>query len=296
MVELYIPKTGLVFTYLKDYLGEEVFDKCMLAYFDKWHFKHPQPQDLRQVFEATSGKNLSWLFDDIIPTTKQIDFKLKKVKQTDKGTEVTVKNVGQVNGPARVDCYSLGKHRNSILIEPLEKKTTVIFPEKTIDEVRIDGFKQIPEVNRNNNNWHQGFMGKTEPIKLEFLAGDNEPGENTIWISPMGGYNIYDQIMLGVGIHNYTLPKNKVEYVLVPMFSFGRTNLSGYGSIRYNMIPAQHFKTVTLGVKAKTFGFSEKDGSSAYIAINPYINFAIGKPKTQGKLQPKLKTTGGLQH
>ena len=40
---------AIVFDYLMAYLGEDVYDKCMRAYFKKWQYKHPQPKDLRVV-------------------------------------------------------------------------------------------------------------------------------------------------------------------------------------------------------------------------------------------------------
>src|SRR5690606_31423142 len=64
-------KTGLIFTYLKDYLGDDEFDKAMQAYYDKWEFKHPQPEDLKVELETSSGKDLSWFFGDLLQTTKQ---------------------------------------------------------------------------------------------------------------------------------------------------------------------------------------------------------------------------------
>ena len=40
-------KTALAFDYLKNYLGTEMFDKCMQTYFETWKFKHPYPNDLK---------------------------------------------------------------------------------------------------------------------------------------------------------------------------------------------------------------------------------------------------------
>ncbi|PZE16488.1 hypothetical protein DNU06_13155 [Putridiphycobacter roseus] len=286
-------KTGLVFTYLKEYLGEEVFDSAMQEYFRRWVFKHPQPKDLKNALEEVSGKNLSWLFDDIIPTTKQIDYKISKVKQEDDKTIVTIKNAGQINGPIKVEAYTYGKLRASQWLEPGDKKRKITFDEKGIDAVKIDANKRIPEVNRKNNYWQQkGLFGKLEPFELEFLAGDNEPDKTKIWISPMGAYNIYDNIMVGVVLHNYSLPKNKFEYIVAPMYSFGRTNIAGYMSLRYSFVPAQNFKMISIGIRGKNFGFSEEDKSSNYIAISPYIDFIIGKPKKRSNLAQNLKIQG----
>ncbi|MCF6318019.1 MAG: hypothetical protein L3J83_01895, partial [Proteobacteria bacterium] len=90
-------KTGLVFFYLKDYLGEELFDQAMHAYYSQWEFKHPQPEDMKKSLEDATGKDLSWIFKDLIQTTNHVDYKIKRVRKTKHGYNVKVKNVGQVD-------------------------------------------------------------------------------------------------------------------------------------------------------------------------------------------------------
>ncbi|MCE2743359.1 MAG: M1 family metallopeptidase, partial [Fluviicola sp.] len=141
-------KTGLVMFYLKDYLGEELFGKCQHAYFEEWKFKHPQPEDMRASFEKTSGKDLSWLFKDLIQTTNHIDYKIVNVKKVENGTEVKVKNKGQVNGPIEVSAYEKGVLVEKTYAEPGENYRTVHFKSTSIDEVRIDSDKNIPEISR----------------------------------------------------------------------------------------------------------------------------------------------------
>ena len=106
-------KTGLVFYYLKDYLGDAEFDRVMHVYFDQWKFKHPDPEDLRRLFEKETGKDLSWFFDDLIQTTNHVDFKISSVKfKLKSGSLVKVKNKGQVNGPIEINVFkdSFDKH------------------------------------------------------------------------------------------------------------------------------------------------------------------------------------------
>ncbi len=66
-------KTALIFDHLLAYLGEEMMDRCMHAYFEEWKFKHPQPEDMRKVFERESGKNLKWVFDRMLMTDEKFD-------------------------------------------------------------------------------------------------------------------------------------------------------------------------------------------------------------------------------
>ena len=44
-------------------LGREKFDKAMKAYFEKWKFRHPYPEDLKEVLEKEIGTDLSPYFN-----------------------------------------------------------------------------------------------------------------------------------------------------------------------------------------------------------------------------------------
>src|SRR6218665_373179 len=138
-------KTGLVFNYLKEYLGEEMFDKCMQAYYEKWKFKHPDPQDMRNVLESVSGKDLSWLFGDLIQTTKHLDAKLCSVKAKNGQTTVVVDNKGQVAGPIEVSGYIDGKLIETKWAEPGFEKSTLTF-DKEFDQVVVNASKREPEL------------------------------------------------------------------------------------------------------------------------------------------------------
>jgi hypothetical protein len=55
-------KTGRWVAWLEKELGKETFDKAMREYYRRWQFKHPQPEDLKKVFEDVSGRNLDAAF------------------------------------------------------------------------------------------------------------------------------------------------------------------------------------------------------------------------------------------
>jgi Peptidase family M1 domain len=56
-------KTGKWMKVLQDYVGNYVFDSCLHEYFEKWKFKHPQPEDFKKVVEDVSGKNVDSVFN-----------------------------------------------------------------------------------------------------------------------------------------------------------------------------------------------------------------------------------------
>lgn len=284
-------KTGLIFFYLKNYLGEANFDKAMSAYFEAYKFKHPQPEDIRRVLEASSGKDLSWFFGDLIQTTNHIDYKLKKVKTGENGTDVTVKNVGQVKGPIEVSAFKDGKIAESVWIEPGNKKTTIHMETKSADEVKIDGVSEIPELDRSNNNWKQDqLFHKIEPLKFEFLFGDNERKYSNNFWTPAIAYNNNDQLMLGVAVHNYGIPFRKFQYLAVPLYSFGRKNLSGTGEFSYTFLPKSAIKLTRVGVSVRSFKNedSRKGNDSYYAAAMPYVYMKLGNRKAASPFSSSL--------
>lgn len=275
-------KTGLVFNYLKSYLGDELFDKCMHTYFETWKFKHPQPEDMKTVLEKESGKDLGWLFDDLIQTTNHIDYKLSKVKTAESGTSVKVKNVGQVNGPIEVNGYQDGKLIATAWVESATKKAEINFENVVLDEVRINGSGRIPELNKVNNNWHKkGLFGKIEKSHLEFGIGDNEPAiSNTFW-TPFVGANVYDKFMLGVAIHNNAIPFNKFQYTLIPMYSFGGKRVSGMADFSYTFLPRKTLKLSRFGIAIRSFkqDTTRVENDGYYVTASPFWFAKLGNRK-----------------
>lgn len=292
-------KTGLVFMYLKDYLGDELFDKAMQAYYDEWHYKHPQPADIQKVLERETGKDLGWVFHDLIETTAQIDYKIKKVKIKDGETVVTVKNTGQIDSPVRVDALSFGKLRESKWVEPGNRVSTITFKGESYDQFILDSKRQMPESNRNNNYWSsKGLFHRTEPFKMQLGSGYNHGDQwNNYWL-PAIGMNVYDKFMIGAVFHNQSFPKNKFEYTIAPLFSFGQTNLAGFADLNYSWIPVKNIRMITLGVAGKSFGSGlgyNSDGQnqvSTYYTVQPYLNFEIGKPAEKKYYNQSLKLQG----
>lgn len=273
-------KTGLVFNYLQEYLGEELFDKCMQNYFEEWKFKHPQPEDIRASIEKTAGRSMDWFFGDLIQTTNHPDYKITKVKNTGSNLEVTVKNKGQVDGPIPVYSYEGDNLYDYHIIEPGSKKTTITIGNATTTKVIIDPYKNVPEVNRTNNVWdkNSGLFKRTEKPTFEFLFGDHETEKSNIFWTPVFGLNAYDKFMLGAAFHNYGIPFNQFQYLIAPMYSFGRNSLSGISETSYSFLPKKGLKLSKIGLSIKTFKHdSTFTRNASYFAIaSPYWSAKIG--------------------
>ncbi|MEY4041849.1 MAG: hypothetical protein RL233_1380 [Bacteroidota bacterium] len=307
-------KTGLVFHYLKAYLGDSMFDVCMQAYFERWKFRHPQPEDLRVVLEETSGQNLGWLFDGLINSRKVADFKIVRVRQSMGKSYVKVKSVGRVHGPVVVQRIQNGEVAESVWVTPKtpNKKFTTTVELGSVaggskfgvqkgkvipDTFVIDANRMIPEVNRNNNVW----ASQGRKTTLKFGIGNNQPWERNHYWLPAVGWNQYDKTMIGVVLHNTSFQAPKFRYSLVPMYSFGRKNLSGIGDVSYNPLGGKRYKSLRIGVTAMTFQFdkTQSDGIFAnsprhpsFSVIKPYVIMELGDPKRRKGFSNFIEVTG----
>ncbi len=162
-------KTADWFKKLEKEISRPVFDSCMQTYFQRWQFKHPEPEDLQQVFTDISGKNL----DDI---------------------------------------FGL-----------LGKTGSLYIPEKK--KLKFAPFFSLKETEK----------------------------YNYIFASPLLGYNTYDGLMAGLLFHNYTLPLNKFQFAIAPLYGFKSKSLNGIGHMGYNFYPKGILQQVSLTVDAAKF-------------------------------------------
>ena len=286
-------KTGVVFFYLMDYLGAEKFDAAMSAYYQQWKFKHPQPADLQKTLETQTGKDLSWLFKDLIQTTKHLDYKIKGVHTAHSGTTVNLCNKGQVNGPIGVSLLQNGQVLETKWAEPGQTSLSFITPFNNIDKVVIDNGNNIPELNRQNNLWVKDqVFKKVEPLRFELLFGDHEKNSSTIFWTPMLGGNAYDGLMAGVTLHNIGLAPKKFTYLVSPMLSTVRLRPAGIAEFSYQILPTKAIELMRLGLSVKSFGTARDAANSYFVAFNPYVSINFGDRKARHAFHHDLLIQG----
>ena len=162
-------KTADWFKKLEKELGQAVFDSCIRTYFQRWQFKHPEPEDLQQVFREISGRNLDEIFG-------------------------LLEKTGSLNKPV--------------------KKTLKFAP---------------------------------------FFSLKDTEKYNYIFAAPLPGFNVYDGLMAGLLFHNYTLPLNKFQFAIAPLYGFKSKTLNGIGNVGYTFYPKEIFQQVRMSVDASKF-------------------------------------------
>ncbi|MGZ3863979.1 MAG: M1 family metallopeptidase [Bacteroidia bacterium] len=269
-------KTAILFNYLMNYMGEGDFDIAMQFYFEQCKMKHPNPTDLRKVLEYFSEKKLDWFFDDLIGTTKKLDYKVVRYTkgETDDNYFVEVKNTGDVKGPVSLCATKNGKIVGMIWYEGFEGSKILEFPPVEMDAFKIDYFNFMPEVNRKNNTIRtHGLFKKTEPLKASLIASLDDPDKTQMFFSPALSYNMYNGLMAGLAYYNHTVFEKKFETELVPMYATGNNDISGLAGFHFNLHPDKVFSSITLHAKAGRFAYEQNVFTNNYNKFTGEVDF-----------------------
>ena len=119
---------------------------------------------------------------------------------------------------------------------------------------------------------------KDTRFKFFFSFKDTDK-HHYIFASPAIGANIYDKLMLGILIHNYTLPAEKFQFVISPMYATGSSQLNGLGRISYHWYPGIDGQKIELSLSGETFSGNDFTDSAynrktfRFIKIVPTVKY-----------------------
>jgi Peptidase family M1 domain len=282
-------KAGLSFYYLRQYLGDELYDKCMQAYFNQWKIKHPQPEDLKNVAESVSGKNLDWLFKDLLGTKEVLDYKIISANQKESSIDIVLKNKSSISAPVNIGLMKKDSLIANKWFDGFQSKNTLSFNTtiKDYDHIVIDPNEDMLQPYRRNDHLKsKGVFKKLEPLQINFLAKFEDDKHTPINIAPVLGYNDHNKWMLGMWIHNLEITKH-FEYQLMPMYAFGSKTLTGQGSFFYNTLKGERWSNMKVGIVAKSY----RDFEETYKVINElqqYNTFNYTQRRDYLKLAPEV--------
>ncbi len=277
-------KPARIFRYLEQYLGTSTFDPIMQDFYQKWAFKHPQPEDLRQHLEQASGKDLSWLFDGLINSNQKIDYAIGKVKRAGDNYEIEIKNKGDLAAP-----FSLGGLRGDSVLQRqwydgFKGSKTIQLSGTDYNSIVLDDERHALDVDRRNNQAKtSGLFPKVEPLRLRFLAGVESSQHTNLYWTPLVTWNNYDKTMLGLALYNTSIPANRFEFALAPQYSLVTNDLNGLANVKYNLfLNNDWFRKVTFDVGWKSYHYEDNlrlDYNLKYHRLAPTVRFELGRPE-----------------
>lgn len=267
-------KGMMVFDYLEAYLSTDVFDRVMKSYFEQWKFKHPQPEDLRFVFETETGKDLNWLFDDLIKTDKKIDYKVLSAKTKDQiNTSVSLKNIGDVTSPVSISVLKRDSILRTVWSDGFTGKKNIEVNTEGADKIQIDPLRKMPELNRRNNTY---FLNKPahffEKLRFQFLGSIENENRTQVFFAPYFGWNNYDKTQVGIALYSPFIPSRKFNYLLAPAVGTGSKQFIGIAKFSYSFYPETKVRELKVGVNAKRFSYILFPQPLLFNKLEPYVH------------------------
>lgn len=305
-------KTALVMDHLFAYLGDETFDLCMHAYYDEWKFKHPQPGDMRTIFERESGKDLSWVFDEFIGGDRKVDVRASRLK----GNRLSYKSSANGLLPMPITAWngtdSIGttwlttgeiirghsSDRNSGYSRPVRShhRMELELPWPNADRVRIDAGNRTMDIDRRNNTVRSNGLFKrcTTPKFVPFF-GLEQQDRHSIYYSVVPAWNGHDGFQAGLVLRNTTFPPQRTEWVFAPLYAFGSERLVGGARIdhHFDRIRSNVFQNIHVGLSGRTAGtLHDHDVTAWYEKLSPSVLFDLKRDPLSKPWQHRIGLRG----
>jgi len=271
-------KTPLYLNHLEAALGQDEFDRIMHLYFEKWLFRHPQPEDFEGVFRKYAKDSLDWFFQDLMKKDLPPESRLKIKKERGKYL-VQVKNKYGKRAPVPV----FGMQGDSVLWkrwlrsgQPLSIADGKQVPAKII----IDRNWQTFDPDRRNNYLYPKRLIKRSIIPRPHFLGSLEKAEKReFYFFPVGGWNNYDKGFLGLALYNNLFPRRPFHFRLFPAYSRNSKDWVGTGFVSYDFnFRKEALRKIRIGLRAKRFSANQvQDLIASYSKLAPFLEIRLGR-------------------
>lgn len=124
-------------------------------------------------------------------------------------------------------------------------------------------------------------VDRKRQLKPTFLFNLKETDKyQYISFLPAIGYNYYDDIMLGAGVHNYQLPMPRLRFAFAGLYGTKSQAMNFIGSADYDLFLQSNglFKKITLGLNAARFS---RNAGTDSLGQNVFTSFTKWVPKLQ---------------
>ncbi len=303
-------KSALVFDHLSAYLGDEAMKRCLHSYFEAWKFKHPQPGDVREVFERESDKDLNWLFKGFLCTDEKYSVKAVSLDRRLWGGMEERMHLGhRAKGPSKVPfaitgylgADSLGTiwdWNHGFGHQGRTEYTRLPWPD--VDRIRIDAGNRTLDIDRRNNSVRShGLLRRWAPVRFKWLMGLEQNDARTIYYTPLPAWNGNDGWQLGMAAYNTTFPSQRTEWVVAPLYGFASARWGGAARIEHHFdrMRSRVFQNITVGVSGRSATeFRDHDDLVWYDKVSPYLHFDLKRDPLNRPWEHRISVRGVYIH
>lgn len=287
-------KSTMIFQFLRDYLGAEEYRNLMHEFFNKWKFKHPQPEDFKAFFIEHAKKDVEWFFQNLMENRTYIDYGIRKIRTLQDSTLVRIKNYGDSKSYFKIRALNdKAEIIDEFWLAGFDGTKEVYIKGSDVSKVVIDPQLKMPDINRGNNvrsvHWTKNFP------KFKFLGSTPIQGEKIIYFTPTLAWNHYNKSMLGLALYNNPIFEKKWQYLIAPMYSFKRFNWNGQAMILRNFYLKGKFQKLSLSYQFKKYAYDFQNAATDF-DYNPYLNFMQNKFESKLYFQSPKNNPAILQY
>lgn len=276
-VDIY-QNTAWMLTLMERRLGTWMFDKAMKRYYDEWKFRHPGPEDMRQVFERTTNQDLGWFFSDAMQWLPNVDYTLDRVESDGQNASLLITNRrGAPNTPFSITGFKDGKPLATQWFDGVALSKEVKLRDYGFDYFGINATRESNELYL-QDNFRRANNQRMPHFNLKFAGGLEQLDETNIYALPMLNYNMWDGLGLGATIHNVSIPGRKFEFMATPMYGFKSGRLIGNSYMQYAWLnPDDNGRwLLRLNLRRYTEQQTEPlDVKDSYVKIAPSMVFQL---------------------
>ncbi len=216
------------------------------------HQKYGRTKENELLFQTIAERRKDQPIETTSQNFNEVNYEIVAYHKTAKWMQLLEAEAGKENFKTQMHRYfDQWKFRHpqpeyfKAIFEPvLESKTDSIFSllhtKGVLPNEKLTGFKLISPFAKGS-------------IK-NFLLN---PTKNVLIISPATGINAYDKLMVGGLITNYTLPPNKFQFFLAPMFGTRSKKFTALGKLNYTMMSNGAIEKTDIFLNASKFTMDE---------------------------------------
>ncbi len=246
-------KGALAMHYLKTYLGENDFDKAIQNFYKQYTFKHYTLDDLKNSMEKSTGKNLSWFFEDYLHQEVADKIGIKNLENV--GDTYTLALHNPYHYPVQAAMIGITGDTTFVNDGQFFTDSIVFTSKEAFKRVVIDPLWHTQDNYRTDNSIKsKGFIKNLAPFQIRPIGALDNINKHQLYFTPFMGGNAYDKFMLGMSFYNRFLPAKHLELLVTPMYAFGSKQFNWDAQADYYFTPRSTWvRQIKLGVNSRSY-------------------------------------------